>query len=151
MKRVVLVYGESRSGKTYLAENLNSGYGWQMLSVDELYVAFVKTKCPEFYFGRLRTYVAPHYVYILVANGHTKEKYRRDYVAEWNQFLLDAIIGEIAGHDTLVVEGWLLQHSLKPLKLRLSQSAQVALVEVLDRTYWIDHAQVAIQDIAFIS
>jgi len=146
MKRIVLVHGEPGSGKTWLSDQLSNRFAWRKLSVDETYVEFVNTTCPEFYFPYLRRYIAPHYAYMLSLE-ETKQKYGRDFVLEWCHYLFDRIVAESSANDKLVVEGWLLRHLLRTLRPPISQAAAVMVVEVVSRTYWVDHMPVTIEGI----
>ena len=40
--RIILIFGEPDSGKSYLANELGSKYGYDVISLDEAYVSFIK-------------------------------------------------------------------------------------------------------------
>jgi chloramphenicol 3-O-phosphotransferase len=125
MKRLILLHGQPRSGKSSLATDLEKDYSFEKLTLDELYVEFIETRCKEYYFERLRNYIRQHYHCILDANGYTKDKCGRDLVKEWHEFLFAATSEKIQRYDNVVVEGYLLVDCLDELKARMEKLAEV--------------------------
>src|SRR5258708_27331460 len=151
MKRVVLIHGESGSGKSPLAQKLKAGYGFEVLELDKLYVCFIKTMCPDLYFNFLSKAISNHYLYILPQSMWKINDVAHNLVEEWHQHLLNTVIDESARHDALVVEGWLLFPYLKEIKGQLSQRAVVIVVEAMNGANWIDHTVVTEEQIALMS
>jgi len=150
MKRLFLIYGNPGSGKTSLAEYLRSNHSFEILSLDDLYIEFVKEKCPDFYFEKLRNYINQHYHHILNNGGYTKEKFGRDFVNEWHEYLFATTIEWSATHDNLVVEGYLLIDCLSDLETRMSQIAQVFLIYVSDHSYRVLGTPMSANDVAIL-
>lgn len=148
MKRLLLIHGEPRSGKSSLARKLQDEHSFEVLSLDELYVKFIETECEDFYFKNLRTYISPHYHYILDARGYTKKKYGRDLVHEWHEYIFTTSFNMSAEHDNLAIEGYLLFDCLGALETRVSQIAQVFIVHVSDFSYRVLGAPLTVDDIA---
>lgn len=150
MKRVLLIYGDPRQGKSGLAGDLAKEFRNEdaILSVDDLYVEFIKKKCQEFYFKQLRNYIRQHYHYILDAGGYTKHKFGRDFVNEWHKYLFANISERSARYDDLVVEGYLLVDCHRGLEAHMSQTAQVFLVHVSNRTYRVRGKPLTVNEIA---
>jgi len=119
-----------------------------MLSLDELYVEFIKTKCPDLYFAALNKFIAQHYQRILHPRDYTNYHFNRDFVNEWHEYLLTATSERSARHDDLVVEGFLLYDCLGDLEARISQVARVFLVHANNRTYRVLGAPLTANEIA---
>jgi hypothetical protein len=109
LPRVFLVFGEHGSGKTTkVAAPLKAAHHFEVVSVDKVYVEWVKSQCPSLYFEDLSKYIFQHYNSILIGD-YTVEVFKgRNVVAEWHAHLLDHIIEQSQQHNSLVVEGYLL-------------------------------------------
>ena len=110
MKRIILVTGMPRQGKTHLTNRLVTEFSFAALSVDQAYLDFVKTRCPMLYFEALHLYIGPHYDAI-IENGddYSNAHLGRGFDAEWRRYLATRIRGMASLHDNLAVEGYLLK------------------------------------------
>ncbi len=141
MKRVKLVTGEPKSGKTWLAEKLANDHSFINLSVDAVYVDFVKSKCHMLFFEALNKYISPHYNCILSDSDYSKTQFEgRDFVKEWREYLLQRIEERLADkNDQIVVEGYLLKYCMGYLQEKLQGKAQTFQIQVANRVYkWKD-------------
>jgi len=76
MKTVLVwVTGESKSGKSTLAKRLKQRCSCFPVSVDQVYVDFVKEKYRRLSFEELSEYIAPHYLHILDKSGWSLDKF----------------------------------------------------------------------------
>jgi hypothetical protein len=132
---ILLVYGRPGQGKSWLAEKLRSEHSFEVLSVDDAYVAFIRVYCPQIYFEVLEYYVGPHYHAILLDRDYSKAHFGRDFLAEWHAHLKVRIEGMAARHGRLIVEGDLLRDCIDRFEAELSGLAQVFQIEVVDRSY----------------
>ena len=148
MKRLFLVYGHSRQGKTYLAQQLRDEYGFEMLALDSLYVEHIQRHCPFLYFPDLSKFIAHHYLYILNPKEYILSQYQRDLVEEWHQHLYAHVSALSARFDSLVVEGWLLKDCLGEVVTRMSGVAQVFPINVVERKYSHAGSELTIAEIA---
>jgi hypothetical protein len=149
MACILLVSGKHLSGKSTLAEQLRTTHGFEVVSVDEVYVEWVKSECPSLYFDDLQKYIHHHYHYILV-DEYTKDVLGRDLIAEWHRHLLGVIFNRSQQHERLVVEGYLLFDCKDQYEVELTeQSMQVFQIHVEnDRYFLIRVRTVAIDEIA---
>lgn len=127
--RVILIFGEPNSGKSCLAGNLASQHGYDTISVDEVYLEFIKELYPKLYLESLNIIVSQHYNMILKATHKYGEK-------EWAHYLARAIMVYLKGRSAIAVEGHLLTPVLKTVRARLSKVASVTAVYVKDRRYY---------------
>lgn len=134
-KRLLLVSGSPRSGKSYLACKLKECYGFHALHVDDVYVGFIREKCPELYFEKLHLFIAPQYRCILKKKKWTLEHLGRNYVEEWEAHLEAQVKEQTECYDDVVVEGDLLSDSKHTLQTHLQDVAQVFCIEVVDGKY----------------
>jgi dephospho-CoA kinase len=125
MKRVFLLYGNPGSGKSTLARKLRDEHGFRLISLDPLYVEFIQSECPRLYFEALGTWIAPHYKQLFNGKERTKQRYGRDLVQEWHEYILARIEDLIAQDDSVVVEGFLLFDCMEFLESSLSAKARV--------------------------
>jgi hypothetical protein len=132
---ILLAYGQPGHGKSYLADKLKTEHSFGVLSVDETYVEFIRSRCPMLYFEALEYYVGPHYFSILGDRGYSKAHFRRDFVAEWHSYLKECIEGMAARHDRLIVEGDLLRDCKDQFEVELRSLAQVFQIKVVDQSY----------------
>jgi hypothetical protein len=135
VKRVFLIHGNPGSGKSTLAKKLRDEHSFEMLSLDELYVEFIKSECPVLYLDAIDKFIAQHYECILHPEAYTKHHFKRDFVNEWHEYLLTTTSEWSARHDDLVVEGFLLYDCLGDLEARMLQAVRVFLVHASDLTY----------------
>ncbi len=148
MKRVLLIFGEGDHGKTYLAKTLAAKNSFKHLSLDHIYVDFIKKYCPDLYFKVLNLYIGPHYNNILKHREHSKKFLGRDFIAEWYSHILCQIQAQIEIHDKLAVEGYVLYDSKEELETQLEYLARVFQIEVKDRQYHWNGQTLDIQAIA---
>ncbi len=148
MKRLFLIHGDPGSGKSTLAKKLRDEHSFEMLSLDELYIEFIKTKCPDLYFSALNKFIAQHYQRILHSREYTIHHFNRDFVNEWHEYLMTTTSERSARHNNLVVEGFLLYDCLGDLEARMSRVARVFLVHVSNHTYRVLGAPLTTKDIA---
>jgi hypothetical protein len=132
---ILLAYGQPGHGKSYLAEKLKTEHSFGVVSVDETYVEFIRTRCPMLYLEALEYYVGPHYYAILADRGYSKTHFGRDFVAEWRSYLKECIEGMAARHDRLIVEGGLLQDCKDHFEADLGTRTKVFQIKVVDRSY----------------
>src|SRR3990170_6971912 len=66
-RRVVLIFGDPDSGKSHLANDLRATFGYHPVSLDSVYVEFIKTRYPHLYFEALNYVIAEHYYNVLPA------------------------------------------------------------------------------------
>lgn len=148
MKRLFLVHGDPGSGKTPLARALRDEHAFEYLSLDALYVEFIKAKCPTLYFDDLKKFIAPHYQCILQPREYSYYHFKRDLVNEWHEYMLTATLNRSAHHNNLVAEGFLLYDCLSDLEARMSQIARVFLVHASNGTYQVLGASLTVKQIA---
>lgn len=150
MKRLFLVYGPPGAGKSYLAAQLDTKHKFRRLSVDDSYVDFVELRFPEMYFPALRSFIMPHYNLIQQFRGYAAQVLQRDFVAEWQDYLVGRIRELIATTDRdTVVEGYLLEDCKDALSNTLAGAAGVFQIAVDNRTYtWNRKTVLSIDEIA---
>ena len=135
MRLVILVSGASGQGKSWLAEKLLSDYAFRVLSVDACYVEFIETQVPTLFFPAMKKYVKIHYDNIL-SSMYSKNKFGRDFVKEWREYLLGRILIKLrSGAAQLVVEGYLLYDCSDFLKQHLSKKIIIREIAVKKRKY----------------
>ena len=109
--RVVLVFGDPRNGKSYLAKALREQYGYFVVSLDDVYVQFVQEQFPSLYLPALGQVIAQHYQTMLsVFNGGAA-------VQAWVSHLAALVTARSIEHRLLVVKA-----SCCPLRWRRSGS-----------------------------
>lgn len=129
MTVVLLVHGHPGNGKSTLAEDLRDNHSFEMLSLDEEYVDFIRQYCPIVYLEALRKYVGPHYDCILSHREYSLKHFGRDFVGEWHTHLRNRI-EELAGcHSRLVVEGYLLKDFKDDFQAKPPLNVQVFQIE----------------------
>ena len=133
MKTVLWVTGEPGSGKSCLANKLHRDYSFSCpLSVDSVYVRFVKETCPALYFKALHKYIAPHYERILSTDHSKKHFYGRDFVKEWRCYLYEQIEKKATDNEKVVVEGYLLKYR-EDLRKKLERQLPEQVFDILAR------------------
>jgi hypothetical protein len=137
MDRVILlIHGEPCHGKSYLGRLLRDRFGFEVLDLDDEYVDFTRTRCPDLYFNWLRAFIAPQYISIARQSEWTKEHFGRDIVREWHAYLLEKIASTSKLSPRLAVVGWLLFDCKDDFETPLSRDALVVQVHVRDRVYF---------------
>jgi hypothetical protein len=135
-RKVVLIYGQPGDGKSHLANNeLKAKYGYHVVTVDEVYVAFVQCRFPDLYFPQLRQFTQQHYEAIVVP-GVKSGVLIEDVAQAWQDHLCAVIERESRLHKLLAVEGYLLYPALEAIENRLTP-ATVLRVDVRGKTYFI--------------
>jgi len=104
MNKIIFIMGEPGSGKTFLADRIVENRSCGCLSVDKIYVQYVKEKCDELYFKALNKYIAPHYNCILSNSNYSKVQFNgRDFKDEWNKFLYKQIYDSTVQEAMVIV------------------------------------------------
>jgi hypothetical protein len=145
---ILLAYGEPGNGKSYLAEKLKAEHSFAILSVDDTYIDFIRSRCPMLYFPALDYYIGPHYYAILADREYSKAHLGRDFVAEWRSYLKDCIECMVDRHDRVVVEGGLLRDYRDQYEAQLRSRAHVFQIEVVQRSYRWQGRPVSLSQIA---
>ena len=81
MKQIRLVSGLPRAGKTMLMGQLTAAHCYVGLSVDDVYVTFIRDHCQPIYFPALNYYIGQHYEEILIDQNRSKAYLGRDFLA----------------------------------------------------------------------
>jgi hypothetical protein len=127
--RVFLIFGDPSHGKSTLAENLRADHAFEVLSVDDVYVKFVKSHYPRIYFDDLNLYIAHHYQYVFCLIP--------DRLTVWHKHLLKTVFERSARCESLAVEGYLLADCKDNYEALLTQSAiQVFQIHAEHLSYW---------------
>jgi hypothetical protein len=100
MARVLLLFGNPGNGKSPLAVRLKADHGFEVISVDDVYVEWVKSQHRNLYFPELHAHILQHYHSILGSHP--------GFVNQWHAYLLALTLERSHEHDRLVVEGYLL-------------------------------------------
>jgi len=148
VKRIILIYGASRSGKTYLADQLKTRYSLNVLSVDSCYVEFVARQFPELYFEALDHFIGPHYLWMRAWRPQLEEHFKREPIAYWQRHLLASIKEQSDFVDDLAVEGFLLCDFREEIENELLRRAMTFQVHVVDRKYFVQNNAVTVEQIA---
>jgi len=125
--RIILIFGEPDSGKSYLAGALQDRYGYDVISLDEAYVSFIKEQHPKLYLDSLNLVVSQHYKTVFTALYKRVEK-------DWLKYVV-ALIKEHRS-PFVVVEGYLLEPILSEVESKLSKKALVVSVYVREQQYF---------------
>lgn len=138
-KKVILVFGDPGSGKSYLATGICEGTDYEAIHLDEVYLDFIKEKYPDLYLNSLALVVSQHYNAIL---GATDKRARRI----WRDYVMTVIKERLKESSHLVVEGYLLRPILKSVRSRLSKSGKtVMVVYAHDRQYHLSKGMEALK------
>jgi hypothetical protein len=130
-KRLFLVTGKPKSGKSTFAGKLAKCHGFQLLAADSIYIEFVEQQWPKLYFEDLRKWIDPHYRMISDHPQFVAEQYGGPgYVKEWEEYLEQRIRAMAARTDNLVAEGWLLSYCKDRLLASLDNVARVLWLEM---------------------
>ena len=155
-KKIFLVYGDPGHGKTTLACELKK-HGYRSCPVDQVYVDFIKEKCPGIHFEKLSCYVRPHYDCIFKAGKggsdpraeHTSKILGTCVMNEWKKHLLEQVRKKLSGNDRVVVEGYPLKDCRNDIakELRETDDAKVILVSVKNKAYLFENDPVTIDEL----
>ena len=130
-RRVVLIFGDPNAGKSHLASQLREAYGYDVLSLDETYVEFVKERFPDLYLPALRDVIAQHFQTML--QGWDSGAASR----AWREHVASVVEARSRQHFLLAVEGFLLLPALADVQARLASKATVTTVEARARQYFV--------------
>jgi hypothetical protein len=144
---VVLVSGQPRQGKSYLAMRLRDEHSFEYLGVDEEYIQFIESECSFLYFDALSRHIAHFYHSSFSQPYYSEERFGRDQVSEWHSYLLSRIKELTARYNKVVVEGYLLFDCKDTFQIDLRSDAEVRLVEVKNRSYSLNGLPVTLEDI----
>lgn len=133
--RVVLIFGDPGQGKSYLANQLRTNYGYYLISLDGIYVEFVQTWYPDLYLPALNRVIAQHYRMMLVVGD--RDNFAPGAVVAWRNHLASLVEATSHQHQLVVVEGYLLLPALDVVQERLADKAVVTTVEVRNRQYFV--------------
>ena len=127
-RRAILIFGDPDAGKSWLASQLSGKYITRhIISLDEVYVEFVKEKLPNLYLPDLMVVIAQHHRTIL---GNKERK-------AWEKYVVTYVAESLEHEESIIVEGYLLLPVLDKLQKRLSRMAEVKVIEVRNRQYFV--------------
>jgi dephospho-CoA kinase len=130
-RRVVLVFGDPGNGKSHLATALHEKHGYAVLSLDDVYVNFVRERFQALYLPALERVIAQHFQTILAGyNGGAA-------VQAWVKHLVELVTARSQEHRLLVVEGFLLPPALSQIQQALPSATAVMVVEAKQRQYFV--------------
>ena len=128
-RKVVLIFGDPGNGKSYLANQLRQRYGYDLISLDDTYVAFVKERYPDLYLPAISQVIAQHFQTML-------QHYNGAHKA-WQEHVA-SLVEARSGLDPLVaVEGFLLLPVLDAVQAALAGKAIVTIVEARAKQYFV--------------
>jgi len=148
MKRILLIHGDPKSGKSFLADMLKSRFSFNLVSIDGCYVDFIAKQFHALYFEALNRYIAPHYCWLMKLRNHLKKDFELDPIDEWNKHLLSIVTEQSNLYDDLVVEGFLLHYYKDIIENTLSNRAKTFQVRVIDRNYFARNEIMTLEQIA---
>jgi len=152
VKRIFLIHGNPNAGKSYLATQLSERYSFRHVSVDQVYVEYIKSRCPKLYFDDLSLFIAPHYHCILAAFlQYPKIELRQDLITPWYDYLLERIRQVLREHEALAVEGYAPMFPVRDFQAKLSREASIFLIEVSERAYRHLSMPMTVEEIAGLS
>src|SRR3972149_5921032 len=129
--RILLVFGNPDAGKSWLANELKSRHGYEVISLDEVYVSFIKEKYPSLYLDNLNLVISQHYDMILLRT-------QKDGKKNWREYVISLVKERAKQYPLLVVEGYLLHPILDALRSKLSKVATITTVHVNARKYFLN-------------
>ena len=143
---VVLIYGRPNSGKSYLADQLHTEYGFHVLNSDWVYVDFIHLRYSEVYFPLIKKFVKLHHDGILLSC--IKRNLLPDAEELWRAHLCAVTEESLRLYSRLAVEGYLVESALPHFESSLKDTATVRIVKVDGRKYLIDDREVTVAEIA---
>lgn len=99
-------------------------------------------------FDALNLYISPHYHAILKNRNHSMAHLGRDFVYEWLRYLAARILDLISLHDSVVVEGCLLDHFVDEFQHQMASFAKVYVVSVNKRRYFLYDRELNMETVA---
>ena len=134
-RRVVLIFGESHHGKSYLAKHLHVNYGYHLVELDGVYVEFVRSQYPDLYLPALGQVIAQHFNMILVPCD--RAGITPGAIAAWPDHVASLVEAASREHHLVSVEGYLLSHALTAVQERLAATAVVTTIEARYKQYFV--------------
>ncbi len=149
-KRLILLTGLPRQGKTHLMTRLEREAVCTGLRVDAVYCDFIKTQCPAMYFENLPDYVGPHYDSMIEGlDAYSFSKYGRYFDAEWRAHLVRRIQNHATENDRSVVDGYLMKaRVVDQIQGALAPLARVHAVSVEGRRYFLGRKELTFEQVA---
>jgi 2-phosphoglycerate kinase len=139
---VVLIYGDPGQGKSHLAGKLREEFGYRRITVDDVYVRFIRDRYPDLYFPRLRQFISNHW-HAITIDGRLD-----DLGTAWRNHLYDVIENELRSFPRIVVEGYLVGFALNELKAKLEKRVAVRIIKAENQKYPMDDKEVTVAEIA---
>lgn len=136
-RQLVAVSGDPGHGKTHLAKQLGARCQVPVVHTDEVYVDFVRRRCPELFFPHLEFYIQAHFHGMVGASEYNLQTLGRDYNLEWQEHLGGVLSQALEAEAALVVEGYLLAYCPRLLE-RVADASGTGLmrITVRQRTCW---------------
>jgi 2-phosphoglycerate kinase len=127
--RVILIFGNSGHGKSTLAAKLQDKYGYHLISLDELYVKFIREHYPDLFLPILGRVIGQHYDTMFHQNANG--------VTAWCEHVASVTKDASSQNRLLAVEGYLLSPALTIVQESLTGLAAVTTVEVRNGQYFV--------------
>lgn len=134
-KRLFLIHGKPKQGKTTLAINLQE----DVISVDAVFVGCIQQYFPNLYFPDLKHFISPFYHGIITTMPRI--------VAQWKEYVERLVLDEVQVRSRVVVEGHLLFGVLDRLEEKASPWCEVYKIHVKRRQYFIGGQEYSLEDI----
>lgn len=152
MKRIFLIYGNPKSGKSTLGKDIKgrvteSGNSCELISVDDQYVYFITQHFPALRFEALNQFIAPHYFWLNQWRQAFHKCFGQDPIDAWHQHLLDFIKKQSILYDDLAVEGYLLEDCKDQFEKNLSDRAKIFQVYVNEKQYFVGNNIATLEEI----
>jgi hypothetical protein len=131
---VFFISGVPGAGKSYLTRHIADRSGAKVVSVDEAYVEFIRTKFPEVYFPALRNFIMGHYGIFSYSRYYAGQVLGKDLIALWQQHLAFKVKEELRKISSiLVVDGYQLglDNCLEFLRRSIGEQAATTEIEVV--------------------
>jgi broad-specificity NMP kinase len=141
MARIILIFGNPGNGKTTLANRLRAEHGFEVMSVDCLYVEFIKSHYSMLYFDDLSLYIDNHYNEVLKSHD--------ERVRNWHEHLFKNIVALSRRCDRLVVEGYLLFDCKDDYENRLTERS-IRVVQVHAEGHSYSTRSLSVEQIAWL-
>ncbi len=125
MKKLLLIHGESGSGKSTAARRLlerlrANNTSCEVVGSDDVYVNFIKSRYPTIYFEHLCRFIAGHRRRIMedANKGRTgREDAYSEYaniVTNWQTALIESLLRALERVEIVLAEGCFLEKDAKP-------------------------------------